>query len=126
MMAVGCGSEVYYPLMKPHQPMAYADQLSWIGDELAAFPCIKLMAVGLRFSRPPKNTRLKKHANHAEGVQYAIKSLVKGTERLSRNASTCSARLSRASRRFFASLCFGRPRFLGEEPAAEEGGGGES
>src|SRR5947209_17012898 len=85
-MAPGCGNAGCYRLVKPHTPMKCARKPSGIGGELAAFPCTKLMAVGLRCSRHPLNTLLtslftypKHHANHAEGVQYAVKSLWAGT-----------------------------------------------
>src|SRR5258708_26680365 len=123
-MARGSENAGCYPPVKPHKPMESAHKRSGSGGELVAFPCITPMAVGLRCFRHPRNrlhTRLTKHATHAEGVQYAIKSLVKGMRRSSSKASTCSARKSSASSRFLAGLCLSLPfRVLG----AEVGGGG--
>src|SRR5712692_5072519 len=95
---------------------------SGIGGELVAFPCIKPMDVGLRCFRHPSNrlhTRLTKHANHAEGVQYATKSLSKGTAKSSKNRSTAHLLWESRSSRLRARLCLGLPGvgFLG-------GGGG--
>src|SRR5258708_10126251 len=123
-MARGSGSAVCYPPVKPHKPMESAHKRSGSGGELVAFPCITPMAVGLRCFRHPRNrlhTRLTKHANHAEGVQYAIKSFVKGMRRSSSKASTCSARAISASSRFLAWLRFCLPLC---DPAADGGGGG--
>src|SRR6266700_2922626 len=110
------GNAAFYPPLKPLKPMECLQRRSGIGGELAAFPCTTLMAVGSCCSHRPANTLItsmnvsfNRHANHAEGVQYAITSLVNGTRRSSNNASTCSARLSRASSRFLAGLCLGRP-----------------
>src|SRR5437870_9185069 len=97
---------------------------SGIGGELVAFPCIKPMAVGFRCFRHPTNrlhTRLTKHANHAEGVQYAITSFVNGMDRSSRNASTCSARRSNSSSKFLLEVCFRLHRRLSVSSCA--GGG---
>src|SRR5258708_11981963 len=119
-MARGSGSAGCYPPVKPHKPMESAHKRSGIGGELVAFPCITPMAVGLRCFRHPRNrlhTRLTKHANHAEGVQYAIKSFVNGRERSSRKASTWSARRSKSSKRFFAADCLGCPFFRGYGPS---------
>src|SRR6266704_2260017 len=116
-MVRGSGSAGCYPPVKPHKPMESAHKRSGIGGELVAFPCITPMAVGLRCFRHPTNrlhTGLTKHANHAEGVQYAITSLVKGTERSSRKPRTRSARFKRASSRFFEASCFFRPCRLGD------------
>src|SRR5258708_24745065 len=111
-MAGGSGGGGCYRPVTPHKPMEFAHKRSGIGGELVAFPCIAPMAVGLRCFRHPTNrlhTHLTKHANHAEGVQYAITSLVKGRRRSSSKASTCSARPSSASNRFLAWLCLGLP-----------------
>src|SRR5579859_793724 len=98
-MVRGSGSADCYPPVKPHKPMECVHKRSGIGGELVAFPCITPMAVGLRCFRHPTNrlhTHLTKHANHAEGVQYAITSFVKGMDRSSRKDSTCSARRSKS------------------------------
>src|SRR5712692_3895473 len=96
--------------------MECADKQSWIGGGLVAFPCIKPMAVGLRCSRHPTHTllksmftRLTKHANHAEGGQYATKSLSKGTTRQCKKASTASWSPIKRSSKLRAALCFARP-----------------
>src|SRR2546426_12716011 len=86
---------------------------SGIGGELVAFPCIKPMAVGLRCFRHPTNrlhTRLTKHANHAEGVQYAIKSLSKGTAKSCKKRSTAHLPKANRSSKLRAGLCLGLPR----------------
>src|SRR6266852_5869249 len=88
------------------------------GGELVAFPCITPIAVGLRCFRHPTNrlhARLTKHANHAEGVQYAITSLSKGTAKSSRKRSTAHLPPESRSSRLRAGLCLARPdvRFLG-------------
>src|SRR6266704_5910048 len=104
-MARGSGSAGCYPPVKPHKPMESAHKRSGIGGELVAFPCITPMAVGLRCFRHPTNrlhTGLTKHANHAEGVQYAITSLSKGTAKLSRNSSTACWCVDRRSSRLRA------------------------
>src|SRR3989440_7893517 len=123
-MVRGSGSVGCYQPVKPHTPMECAHKRSGIGGELVAFPCIRPMAVGLPCFRHPTNrlhTRLTTHANHAEGVQYATTSLVKGTERSSSKASTCSARRNKSSSRFLAALCLRRPPRLGT--SSTEGGG---
>src|SRR5215467_5630049 len=96
-MVHGSESVDCYPPVKPHKPMESAHKRSGIGGEQVAFPRITSMVVGLRCFRHPTNgphIGLTNHTNHAEGVQYAVKSFVNGTERSSRNASTWSARES--------------------------------
>src|SRR6266566_8782006 len=86
---------------------------SGIGGELVAFPCIKPMAVGLRCFRHPTiklHTRLTKHANHAQGVQYAITSLSKGTAKSCKNRSTAHLPCESRSSKLRAGCCLGRPR----------------
>src|SRR6266568_2019088 len=122
------GNVASYPLLKPLKPMECLQRPSGIGGELDAFPCTMLMAVGsCCFHRPVStlitsiNVSFNRHLNHAEGVQYAITSLVNGMRKSSSKASTCSARKSRASSKFLALLCLRRPlRFAGEDA----GGGG--
>src|SRR6266567_8983356 len=90
-MARGSGSAGCYPPVKPHKPMECVHKRSGIGGELVAFPCITPMAVGSRCFRHPTNRlhiRLTKHANRAEGVQYAITSLSNGTAKSCRKRST--------------------------------------
>src|SRR6266699_3482193 len=124
-MARGSGSAGCYPPVKPHKPMESAHKRSGIGGELVAFPCITPMAVGLRCFRHPRNrlhTRLTKHANHAEGVQYAIKSLSKDTAKSSRKRSTAHLPCESRSSKLRAGLCFGRPGF--RFPCSDFLGGG--
>src|SRR2546423_13493058 len=105
--SVGC-----YPPVKPHKPMESAHKRSGSGGGQVAFPCITSMAVGLRCFRHPTNrlhTGLTKHTNHAEGVQYAVKSLSKGTAKLSRNSNTACWCLERRSSRLRAVDCLRRP-----------------
>src|SRR5712692_7107238 len=127
-MEPGFENAASYPPPKPLKPMECLQRRSGIGGELGAFPCTMLMAVGSCCSHHPASTlstsmnvRFNRLANHAEGVQYAITSLVKGIRRSSSKASTCSARPSSASSRFLALLCLRLPlRF----PAEDAGGGG--
>src|SRR5258708_1144295 len=123
-MVRGSGSVDCYPPVKPHKPMESAHKRSGIGGEQVAFPCITSMAVGLRCFRHPTNglhTDLTKHANHAEGVQYAITSFVNGMDRSSRNASTWSARRNKSSSRFLLEVCFRLPRRFGGSSSAGSG-----
>src|SRR5258708_28699428 len=109
-MARGSGSAGCYPPVKPHKPMESAHKRSGIGGELVAFPCITPMAVGLRCFRHPRNrlhTRLTKHANHAEGVQYAIKSLWAGTPGTATKTNTSGRNFSTRLQR----ICIGVEEF---------------
>src|SRR6266699_1835584 len=110
------GNAAFYPPLKPLKPMECLQRRSGIGGELAAFPCTTLMAVGSCCSHRPANTLItsmnvsfNRHANHAEGVQYAITSFVKGRERSSRKQKTAFWCLRRLSSRFLAALCLHRP-----------------
>src|SRR6266567_5898490 len=116
------GNVASYPLLKPLKPMECLQRPSGIGGELDAFPCTMLMAVGsCCFHRPVStlitsiNVSFNRHANHAEGVQYAITSLSKGTAKSCRNRSTVHFPPESRSSRLRAGLCLGRPgaRFLG-------------
>src|SRR5258708_10053161 len=102
-MEPGFENAASYPPLKPLKPMECLQRRSGIGGELGAFPCTMLMAVGSCCSHRPASTlitsmnvRFNRLANHAEGVQYAITSLVKGIDRSSKKASTCSARRSKS------------------------------
>src|SRR6266571_4277112 len=84
-MAPGSLSAVYSPLMKRPPLTGCAEKRSWPGDGRGCFLCIGSMIKGRRCFRCPMSTLLgrtltniKKHANYAEGVQYAIKSLAEG------------------------------------------------
>src|SRR5260370_40078482 len=86
------GNAASYLPLKPLKPMECLQRQSGIGDELGAFPCTTLMAVGSCCSHRPANTLItsmnvsfNRHANHAQGVQYATKSLCKGIPSYSRN-----------------------------------------
>src|SRR5450631_14186 len=105
---------------KPLKRMEYLLRRSGVGVELGASPWIMRMVVESCCSHRPvstlitnMNVRFNSHANHAEGVQYAITSLVNGTERSSRKNRTFSARCKRASSRFLEASCFLRPVFFG-------------
>src|SRR5260370_41972919 len=107
-MEPGFENGASYPPLKPLKPMECLQRRSGIGGELGAFLCTMLMAVGSCCSHRPASTlitsmnvRFNRLANHAEGVQYAITSLVNGIDKSSSNTSTCSARVSSASNRFF-------------------------
>src|SRR5690348_790898 len=83
-MAPGFGNAACYLPKKLLRSTEFAHKPSGIGEDLVVFLCIWLMAVGLPFSRylinmPLKRmfTHLKQLFNHAEGVQYAIKSFNK-------------------------------------------------
>src|SRR5713101_5290180 len=85
-MEPGFENAASYPPLKPLKPMECLQRRSGIGGELGAFPCTMLMAVGSCCSHRPANTLItsmnvsfNRHANHAEGVQYAITSLCAGT-----------------------------------------------
>src|SRR2546423_6611945 len=109
--SVGC-----YPPVKPHKPMESAHKRSGSGGGQVAFPCITSMAVGLRCFRHPTNrlhTGLTKHTNHAEGVQYAVKSLSNGTTRRCKKANTASWSPIKRSSKLRAGLCFARPFWPG-------------
>src|SRR5712691_12951318 len=94
-MEPGSGNAAFYPPLKPLKPTESLQRPSGIGGELGAFPCTMLMAVGsCCFHRPAStlitsmNVSFNRHANHAQGVQYAITSLSKGTAKSSRKRST--------------------------------------
>src|SRR6266852_7122141 len=94
-MEPGFGNAASYPPLKPLKPMESLQRRSGIGGELGAFPCTTLMAVGSCCSHRLANTLItsmnvsfNRHANHAQGVQYAITSLSKGTAKSSRKRST--------------------------------------
>src|ERR1700694_4454662 len=70
---------------KPPKPMEGAHKPSSDGGGRGCFPCIGSMIMGSQSSRHPMNTPLRraltntqKHANHAQGVQYATNSFVCG------------------------------------------------
>src|SRR2546427_3371260 len=80
---IGDGS---MPLTPPRR-MGFAEKRSCAGDGQACFPCLGSMSKGQQcFRRQVKmplermltNSPKQIHANHAEGVQYAIKSLAEG------------------------------------------------
>src|SRR5438034_9741470 len=82
-MEPGFGNVASYPPLKPLKPMECLRRQLGIGDKLVAFPCTMLMAAGSCCSHRPASTLItsmnvsfNSHANHAEGVQYAINSLV--------------------------------------------------
>src|SRR5712692_10422889 len=90
IMEPGSGNAASYPPLKPLKPLECLQRRSGIGGELRAFPCTMLMAVGSCCSHHPASTlitsmnvRFNRHANHAEGVQYAITSLSKSTAKSS-------------------------------------------
>src|SRR4051794_6993014 len=94
-MEPGSGSAASYRRLKLLKPMECLQRPSGIGEELGAFPCIMPMAVGSCCSHHPvstlitnMNVRFNQHANHAEGVQYAVTSLSKGTAKSWGNRST--------------------------------------
>src|SRR2546421_10344033 len=94
-MEPGSGSAASYPPLKPLKPMESVQRQSGIGGELGAFPCTMLMAVGSCCSHHPVSTRItnmnvsfNRLLIHAEGVQYAITSLSKGSAKSSRKRST--------------------------------------
>src|SRR5216684_4534723 len=94
-MEPGSGNAASYLPLKPLKPMECLQRQSGIGDELGAFPCTTLMAVGSCCSHRPANTLItsmnvsfNRHANHAQGVQYAITSLSKSPRRSSRKVRT--------------------------------------
>src|SRR6266478_5116723 len=70
--------------LTPHPRMGSAEKRSWPGDGRDCFPCLESTSKGRRcFRRQVKmllermltNSPKQTHANHAEGVQYAINSL---------------------------------------------------
>src|SRR5712691_12660955 len=70
---------------RPPKPTECVEKRSWHGDEQVCFPRIGSMIVGCWSSRHPMSTllrrtltNLRKHANHAEGVQYATQSFCSG------------------------------------------------
>src|SRR5947209_20609556 len=76
------------PLTPPPR-MGSAEKRSWPGDGRDCFPCLESTSKGRRcFRRQVKmllermltNSPKQTHANHAEGVQYAIKSLAQGAQ----------------------------------------------
>src|SRR5947209_19847728 len=81
-MEPGFENAASYRPLKPLKPMECLQRRSGIGGELGAFPCPMLMAVGSCCSHRPASTLItsmnvsfNRLANHAEGVQYATKSL---------------------------------------------------
>src|SRR5947209_1985886 len=65
--------------------MGSAEKHSWPGGGQGLFPCIGSMIKGQQYFRRRTRmhlgrmpTNLQKHAHHAEGVQYEIKSFVCG------------------------------------------------
>src|SRR6266849_4902812 len=73
--------------LTPPRPMGSAEKRSCSGDGQACFPCLGSTSKGRQcFRRQVKmllermltNSPKQKHANHAEGVQYAINSLADG------------------------------------------------
>src|SRR5216683_5418782 len=131
-MEPGSGNAASYLPLKPLKPMECLQRRSGIGGELGAFPCSMLMAVGSCCSRRPANTLItsmnvsfNRHANHAEGVQYAITSLSKGTAKSSRKRSTAHLPPESRSSRLRAGLCLDRPdvRLDGSDWLGARGGG---
>src|SRR5258708_20912278 len=115
-MEPGFENAASYPPLKPLKPMECLQRRSGIGGELGAFPCTMLMVVGSCCSHHPASTlitsmnvRFNRLANHAEGVQYAITSLSKGTAKSCRKRSTAHFPPDSRSNRFRAGLCLGRP-----------------
>src|SRR6266849_2847065 len=116
-MEPGSGNAASYPPLKPLKPMECLQRQSGIGDELGAFPCTTLMAVGSCCSHRPANTLItsmnvsfNRHANHAEGVQYATKSLSNGTAKSCKKRSTAHLPCESRSSKLRAGLCLGLPR----------------
>src|SRR5947209_18145557 len=73
--------------LTPQRPMGSAEKRSCSGDGQACFPCLGSTSKGQQcFRRQVKmlleriltNSPKQKHANHAEGVQYAINSFDDG------------------------------------------------
>src|SRR5712691_7995202 len=131
-MEPGSGNAASYPPLKPLKPMECLQRRSGIGGELGAFPCTTLMAVGSCCSHRPANTLItsmnvsfNRHANHAEGVQYAITSLSKGTAKSRRKRSTAHVLPESRSSRLRAGLCLARPgvRFDSADLLGAAGGG---
>src|SRR6266566_9026785 len=98
-MALGYLSGVCSQFRKQHRRMGCVSKRSWPGDEQGCFPCIGSMIKERRCFRRPMSTlhgrmltNLQKHAHHAEGVQYAIKSLAEG-----QYAGACSVMIPRRS-----------------------------
>src|SRR5437868_2458094 len=117
-MEPGSGNAAFYPPLKLLKPMECLQKPSGIGDELAAFPCTTQIVVESCCSHHPANTLItsmnvsfNRHANHAEGVQYATPSLSKGTRRSCKKASTASLCTERRSSRLRAADCLRRPFF---------------
>src|SRR5947209_2862224 len=95
------------PLTPPRR-MGFAEKRSCSGDGQACFPCLGSMSKGQQcFRRQVKmplerlltNSPKQIHANHAQGVQYAIKSFADGAYGgacsvmiPNRSTSTCRAR----------------------------------
>src|SRR5947209_15598737 len=128
-MEPGSGNAASYPPLKPLKPMECLQRRSGIGGELGAFPWTMLMAVGSCCSHRPESTLItsmnvsfNSHANHAEGVQYAITSLSKDTAKSSRKRSTAHLPCESRSSKLRAGLCFGRPGF--RFPCSDFLGGG--
>src|SRR6266566_5841340 len=94
--------------LTPHPRMGSAEKRSWPGDGRDCFPCLGSTSKGQQcFRRQVKmllermltNSPKQKHANHAEGVQYAINSFADGAYGgacsviiPNRSTSTCRAR----------------------------------
>src|SRR5258708_38999868 len=107
MVPVSLSGDGSIPLTPPRR-MGSAEKRSCSGDGQACFPCLGSTSKGRRcFRRQVKmllermlpNSPKQNHANHAEGVQYAIKSFADGAYGgacsviiPNRSTSTCRAR----------------------------------
>src|SRR6266436_7162112 len=95
--------------LTPHPRMGSAEKRSWPGDGRDCFPCLESTSKGRRcFRRQVKmllermltNSPKQTHANHAEGVQYAIKSFVCGLKGLQTRGATPREAMKSAKRGF--------------------------
>src|SRR6266851_1175795 len=84
-MALAYANAAYWRPLKPPKPTECVEKRSWPGDGQECFPRIGWMIMGWWSSRRPMGTLLRsmptniqKHANYAEGVQYATKSFCCG------------------------------------------------
>src|SRR2546422_493062 len=100
------------PLTPPPR-MGSAEKRSWPGDGRGCFPCLGSTSKGRRCFRrqvhtlPERmltNLQKQEHAHHAEGVQYAIKSLVWGVYGLQTRAATPMETMKSANRGFHRGL----------------------
>src|SRR6266496_1246726 len=96
------------PLTPPPR-MGSAEKRSWPGDGRDCFPCLESTSKGRRcFRRQVKmplermltNSPKQIHANHAEGVQYAINSFVCGLYGLQTRGATPMEAMKSAKRAF--------------------------